>query len=91
MVVDNNWTPSEFVEFPGIGFCGLVARIAVGEEQLCRTLDLRVLFPDLVYLALPATAKARHDLVLPGQYPPGFELEGFDGFGFHPPIVDPEA
>ncbi len=91
MVVDDNRTSSQFVELPGIGFGGLVARVAMGEEQLCRALDVRVLFPDLVYLALPATTEARHDLVLSGQYPPGFELEGFDGLGFHPPIVDPEA
>ena len=91
MVVDDNGTSSEFVEFPGIGFGGLVARVAMGEKQLGRTFDVRVLFPDLVYLTLPATAKARHDLVFPGKYPPRFELEGFDGFGFHPPIVDPEA
>ncbi len=91
MVVDDNGTSSQFVEFSGIGLGGLVARVAMGEEQLCRTLDVRVLFPDLVYLTLPATAEARHDLVLSGQYPPGFELEGFDGFGFHLPIVDPEA
>ena len=91
MVLDDNGTSSQFVEFSGIGFGRLVARIALGEEQLCGTLDVCVLFPDLVYLTLPATAKARHDLVLPSQYPPGFELEGFDGFGFHLPIVDPEA
>ncbi len=91
MVVDDNGTSSQLVEFPGIGLGSLVARVALREEQLCRTLDLRVLFPDLVYLTLPATAEARHDLVLSGQYPPGFEVEGFDGFGFHLPIVDPVA
>jgi len=89
MVVDDDRTSSQLVEFPGVGFGGLVARIAMGEKQLCRTLDVRVLFPDLVYLTLPTAAKARHDLVFPSQYPPGFELEGFDGFGFHLPIVDP--
>jgi hypothetical protein len=91
MIVDDNGTSSQFVELPGIGFGGLVARVAMGEEQLCRTLDVGVLFPDLVYLTLPATAKAGHDLVFSSQYPPGLELEGFDGFGFHLPIVDPEA
>ena len=91
MVVDDNGTSSQLVKFSSVGFGGLVAQIAMREEQLCSTLDVGVLFPNLVYLALPTSAEASHDLILSSQYPPGFEVEGFDGFRFHLPIVDPET
>ena len=55
MVVNGDGTASQLVKLPRVRLRGLVPRIAMREEQFRGTLDLRVLFPDLVYLALPAT------------------------------------
>ena len=87
VVMNGDGTTSKLVELPGIEPGGLVIGISLGKEQLGGTLDSGILLPDHVDLTLPAAAEARYDLVFPGQNPAGLQIEGFDGFRFHHPIV----
>lgn len=75
MVVDDNGTPPELVELPGVHLGGLVAWIALGEKQLGGSLYLRVLFPNLVDLTLPTATETGYDLVFSSDDPPGFQVE----------------
>ena len=75
VVVNDDGTASQLVKLPRVRLGGLIARIALREEQFRGTLDARVLFPDFVYLALPAATQTGYDLVLPGQNAPWFEVK----------------
>jgi hypothetical protein len=78
VVVDDDRAVAELVELSGVELRRLVAQVAMGKEELGRSLDPGALLSNPVDLALPAAPEAGNDFVFPSERTPGNEIERFD-------------
>jgi hypothetical protein len=79
VIVDDDGAVAELVKLPGVEFRGLVAQVAMREEELRRALDAGALLADPIHLAFPASSEAGNDFVFAGERAPGDEMERLDG------------